>query len=56
MGTRGSTGGWTGVGECIVASLGGSLGGNGGWTGGGLARGFVVDTVVYKEGEKWGGL
>jgi len=52
IGTRGSTGGWTGVGGCVVASLGGLLGGNGGRTGRGLARGFGVDTEVYEEGEK----
>jgi len=52
MGTRGSTGGCTGAGGCVVASLGGSLGGNGGRTGSGLARGFRVDAEGYKGGEK----
>jgi len=52
IGTRGSTGGWTGVGGCMVASLGGLLGGNGSRTGSGLARGFGMDTEEYKEGEK----
>jgi len=52
IGTRGSTGGWTGVGGCVVASLGGSLGGNGGRTGSGLARGFGVDAEGYEGGEK----
>jgi len=52
IGTRGSTGGWTGVGRCVVASLGGLLGGNGGRTGSGLARGFGVDAEGYKGGEK----
>ena len=49
---RGSTGGWTGVGGCVMASLGGLLGGNGSRTGRGLARGFGVDTEVYEEGKK----
>ena len=52
MGTRGSTGGWTGIGGCVVASLGGLLGGNGGRTGSGLARGFGMNTEEYEEGEK----
>jgi len=52
IGTRGSTGGWTGVGGCVVASLGGLLGGNGSRTGSGLVGGFGVDTEVYEEGEK----
>ena len=52
IGMRGLTGSWTGVGRCVVASLGGLLGGNGGRTGRGLARGFGVDTEVYEEGEK----
>jgi len=52
IGTRGSTGGWTGVGGCIVASLDGLLGGNGGRTGRGLARGFGVDAEGYEGGEK----
>jgi len=56
MGTRGSTGGWTGVGRCVLASLGGLLGSNGSRTGSGLARGFGVDAEGYKGGEKWGGL
>jgi len=52
IGTRGSTGGWAGVGGCVVASLGGLLGGNGSRTGSGLARGFVMDAEVVEEGEK----
>jgi len=50
IGTRGSTGGWTGdsIGSCIVASLGSLLGGNGSRTGSGLARGFGVDAEGYK--------
>jgi len=54
IGTRGSTGGWTGdgVGGCTVASLGGLLSGNGGRTGSGLARGFGVDAKGYEGGEK----
>jgi len=52
IGTRGSTGGWTGVGGCVVASLGGLLGSNGGRTGRGLARGFGVDAEGYEGGEK----
>jgi len=52
IGTRGSTGGWTGIGECVVASLGGLLGGNGGRAGSGLARGFGVDAEGYEGGEK----
>ena len=52
IGTRGSTGGWTGIDGCVVASLGGLLGGNGGRTGRGLARGSGVDAEVYEEGEK----
>jgi len=54
IGTRGSTGGWTGdgVGSCIMASLGGLLGGNGSRTGRGLARGFGVDAEGYEGGEK----
>jgi len=56
IGTRGSTGGWTGVGGCVVASLGGLLGGNGGRTGSGFARGFGVDAEGYEGGEKLGGL
>jgi len=52
IGTRGSTGGWIGVGRCVVASLGGLLGGNGGRTGGDLARGFGVDAEGYEGGEK----
>jgi len=52
IGMRGSTGGWAGIGKCIVTSLGGSLGGNGGRTGRGLARGFGVDAEGYEGGEK----
>ena len=52
MGTRGSTGGWTGIGGRMVASLDGLLGGNGGRTGGGLVRGFGVDAEGYEGGEK----
>jgi len=54
IGTRGSTGGWTGnsIGSCIVASLDGLLGGNGSRTGRVLARGFGVDAEGYKGGEK----
>jgi len=52
IGTRGSTGGWTGIGGCVVASLGGLLGGNGGRTGSGLARGSGVDAEGYDKGEK----
>jgi len=52
IGMRGSTGGWTGIGGCIVASLGGLLGGNGGRTGSGLAMGFGVDAEGYEGGEK----
>jgi len=52
IGIRGLTGGWTGVGRCVVASLGGSIGGNGSRTGRGLARGFGVDAEGYEGGEK----
>jgi len=52
IGTRGLTGGWTGVSGCVVASLDGLLGSNGGRTGRGLARGSGVDAKEYKEGEK----
>jgi len=51
IGTSGLTGGWTGTGRCVVASLGGLLDGNGGRTGSGLVGGFGVDTEVYEEGE-----
>jgi len=56
IGIRGLTGGWTGVGGCVMASLGGLLGGNGGRTGRGLVGGFGVVTEEYTEGEKQGGL
>jgi len=52
IGIRGWTGGWTGIGGCVMASLGGLLGGNGGRTGRGLVRGFGVVTEEYTEGEK----
>ena len=52
IGTRGSTGGWTGTGGLLGASLGGLLGSKGGRTGSGLARGFGVDAEGYEGGEK----